>query len=206
MSAGPKDRAVVGQRVVRLPFLAGDGGASPTPRLHFTHATAGEVAPLLANHHYLGSTAGGRHSFAGWVDDELVAAMVFRWPTARMLPSDGTLLELSRWCLTPEAGKNAGSRMMRWVARWLRTNEAGVEALVSYSDPSVGHVGALYRASGWIDWPTHITTRWRADGIGYASGNGSWNGVERQAAKERWLFRLNPSRATLAPPVPQEDR
>jgi hypothetical protein len=193
LSENLKINAVVGQRVARLPFLAGDGGASPTPRLHFTTATVAECAPLLASEHYLGPIGAGRCAFAGWVDDVLVACQVYKWPTARLLPSDGTWLELSRWCLTPDAGKNAGSRMMAWVARQLRRAYPNVTTLVSYSDPVHGHTGALYRASGWVESPTHYTLRYRANGVGYPSGAGSWNGRDIASPKERWVFELKAS-------------
>jgi hypothetical protein len=147
------------------------------------------VNPLLAAEHYLGPITAARHCFAGWVADELVACQVWRWPTARMLPSDGSWLELARWCLTPDAGRNAGSRMMRWVAGWLRRNTAAAVG-VSYSDPSVGHTGALYRASGWTYHPTHHGERYDANGRGYPSGHGSWDGVTRQAPKHRWTYSL----------------
>jgi hypothetical protein len=183
--------AVVVQRVARLPFLAGGGGASPTPRLHLTTATVGEVNPLLSTEHYLGPAAAARYCFAGWHQDELVACQVWRWPTARMLPSDGSWLELSRWCLTPEAGPNAGSRMMGWVARWLRRHAPDVlTTLVSYSDPEHGHSGGLYKASGWQYRPTHIGARYDVDGIGFPSGNGSWNGTTRASSKHRWVYEL----------------
>jgi hypothetical protein len=183
------DRAVVGQRVARLPFLAGDGGASPTPRLHFSSATVAEVNPLLATDHYLGPIASGVHCFAGWVDDELVACQVYRQPTARRLNGLG-YLELSRWCLTADAGKNAGSKMMGWAVRELRrTTTEG--ALISHSDLSK-HSGSLYRASGWEPWATHHADRFLADGIGYASGHGSWNGRDVQAPKMRWRYPLRP--------------
>lgn len=182
--------AVEVQRVARLPFQAEGDGSSPIPRLHFTTATAAEVASLLASEHYLGPIYRASYAFAGWVDDELVAAMVFAQPTARMLPADGSWLELVRWCLTPDAGKNAGSRMMAWVARYLRAHAPRVTTLVSYSDPSRGHTGALYRASGWTDDPTHHTLRFRANGRGYPSGHGSWDGVTVQSPKERWRFQL----------------
>jgi hypothetical protein len=178
------------QRVARLPFQADDGGASPTSRLHFDHATVDECNQLLAVAHYLGPIVSDRHSFTGWRNDELVACQVYRWPTARMLPSDGKWLELSRWCLTPEAGKNAGSRMMGWVARWLRRNEMDVTTLVSYSDPLHGHTGALYRASGWRYAPTHHAERFDRDGVGYPSGHGSWGDGVRQEPKHRWLYDL----------------
>lgn len=182
--------AVVVQRVARLPFLAEGGGASPTPRLHLTTATADEVNPLLSVEHYLGPVSGARYCFAGWTDDELVACQAYRWPTARMLPSDGTWLELSRWCLTSDAGKNAGSRMMAWVARWLRRNAPGVTTLVSYSDPVHGHTGSLYKASGWTYAPTHHGERFDVDGTGYPSGHGSWDGITVATPKHRWTFEL----------------
>lgn len=155
-----------------------------------TTATVAEVNPLLSWEHYLGPVSGARHCFAGWVDDELVACQVYRWPTARMLPYDGSWLELSRWCLTPDAGKNAGSRMMGYVARWLRQHNRWVSTLVSYSDPVHGHTGALYKASGWTYAPTHIGRRFDRDGIGYPSGNGSWDGETIATPKHRWIYEL----------------
>lgn len=184
------NRASVVQ-VARLPFQAGDGGASPTSALHFETATAREVNPLLAAAHYLGPMDAARVCFAGWCDDALVACMIWRWPSARMLPADGSWLELSRWCLTPEAGKNAGSRMMGWVRRWLRREMPAVRTLVSYSDPAQGHTGALYRASGWTYRPTHHGERFDANGVGYPSGHGSWHGVTVQAPKHRWMLDLS---------------
>lgn len=177
-------RAVVGQRVARLPFQAGDGGASPTPRLHFSTATVVELTPLLASEHYLGPLSSATICFSGWSNDHLVAGMVFRWPTARHLPADGTWLELVRWCLTSDAGKNAGSRMMGWSARWLRRQRPRITTLVSYSDPSQGHTGSLYRASGWRWAPTWRRLR------PPPSGNGSWNGCDIQAVKDRWVYHL----------------
>jgi hypothetical protein len=182
------DLAVVVQ-VARLPFLAGDGGASPTPRLHLTTATVQEVNPLLAASHYLGPIDGADLCFAGWVDDVLVACQAWRAPTARLL-GQPSALELSRWCLTADAGRNAGSRMMGWAARELRRLRAAIDLGVSYSDPSCGHTGALYRASGWVYAPTHHSLRFDANGKGYPSGHGSWDGVTVQAPKHRWFYYL----------------
>jgi hypothetical protein len=191
--------AVVAQRVARLPFQAEDAGSIPSSRLHFSSATVDEVNWLLAAEHYLGPISAGKRVYAGFVDGELVAAQVYRWPTARMLPADGTWLELSRWCLTPECGRNAGSRMMRWVATQLRREEPTVQTLVSYSDPVHGHTGALYKASGWVTSPTHHQRRFDLDGVGYASGHGSWDGVTVQSPKHRWLYELR-----QAPPPAEE--
>lgn len=58
---------------------------------------------------------------------------------------------------------------------------------VSYSDPT-HHTGGVYRASGWAEALTHHGERYRANGIGYPSGHGSWDGVTTQAPKIRWTY------------------
>lgn len=177
-------------QVARLPFQGGDDGANPISGLHFTTATVREANWLLSSYHYLGAVSAARYCFVGWNQNELSACQVWRWPTARMLPSDGSWLELSRWCIGPTAGKNAGSRMMGWVRRYLRRMAPGVSVLVSYSDPEHGHDGTLYRASGWKYDPTHHGERFDANGFGYPSGNGSWDGVTRSSPKHRWTMDL----------------
>lgn len=176
--------------VTRLPIQAEEGGATPTLRLQFETCQLSEANQLLTQHHYLGAAKASRQCFAAWKCDELVACMVWRWPTARMLPSDGSWLELSRWCLTPMSGANSGSQMMSWVVRWIRRNMPEVTTLVSYSDPVHGHTGSLYKASNWQYEPTHIGRRYDLDGIGFPSGNGSWNGVDKATPKHRWIYRI----------------
>ncbi len=134
------------------------------------------VAAFLDAHHYLGRA---RRGFA-WSDE--FGVLVLAAPTSRHLPTDW--LELSRWCLT--GGPNAGSRQWSLVARWLRENRADVTTVVSYSDPSVGHTGALYKACNWIWAPTWHRLRTPP------TGGGSWDGVTQQAAKDRWVYPLRP--------------
>lgn len=123
----------------------------------------------------------------GWRDGRAVAAMVWSRPTSRRLPADGSWLELSRWLLTPEAGGNAGSRMHAWLVRWLRSTRPTVTTLVSYSDRSAGHTGALYRACNWVWRPT-----WHRLRVPPTRG-GSWDGgATVQEPKDRWVFYLRP--------------
>jgi hypothetical protein len=139
---------------------------------------------LLRRRHYLGPiTAGGaRVVVVGERDGEPVACQVWRYPTARLLPNDRTWLELSRWCLTPAAGPNAGSRCHRYAVPWLRS--IGARTLLSYSDPSAGHTGSLYRACNWL-WAPHWQ-RLRPP----PSGGGEWRRGERQHVKDRWVFHV----------------
>lgn len=144
-----------------------------------------EVARLLAERHYLGPARRGS-AFVQIADGDIVAAMVWAKPTSRNLPADGTWFELSRWCLTPDAGEYAGSRMHKAWTRHVRANLPHVTMFVSYSDPSVGHTGALYRACNWKWAPTWQRLR------PPPSGGGSWDGVTRQAVKDRWVFPVRP--------------
>lgn len=152
--------------------------------LAFRRGTIGEANALLAPNHYLGATRAALHVFIGEAEGCIAACMTWRLPAARMLPNDGTWLELSRWCLTPIAGKNAGSRMHRFAIRDLRRSAPDVTTLVSYSDPSAGHTGALYRACNWEWRPTWHRLR------PPPSGNGAWTAAKRESVKDRWVFEL----------------
>jgi hypothetical protein len=132
------------------------------------------VATFLDANHYLGATNRG----IAWSDE--FGVLVLAMPTSRRLPHDGTWLELSRWCLLGE--KNAGSRQWKKVRRWLRKEMPHVTTVVSYSDPSQGHTGALYKACNWKWAPTWLRLR------PPPSGNGSWITGEQQSVKDRWVF------------------
>lgn len=134
------------------------------------------VAHFLDERHYLGAARRGLAWSDGW------GVLVLSKPTSRRLPHDGTWLELSRWCLVGE--KNGGSRQWSEVSRWLRTFRREVTTIVSYSDPSVGHTGSLYRACNWIWAPTWLRLR------PPPSGNGSWQDGNVQSVKDRWVFPL----------------
>ena len=131
------------------------------------------VAPLLDERHYLGRTSRGQ----AWADE--YGVIVFAAPTARRVPGDW--LEITRWCITSNE-PNAGSRQFKALRRWLMDNTTA-STLVSYSDPSVGHTGALYRACGWLWAPTWHRLR------PPPTGNGTWS-KGRQAVKDRWVYPL----------------
>jgi hypothetical protein len=83
----------------------------------------------------------------------------------------------------------AGSWFMARAVRIIRDVSPGVEMLVSYSELG-RHTGALYRSCNWQPWPTHHAVRYEADGVGYPSGHGSWDGVVVQSPKMRWVYRV----------------
>lgn len=140
------------------------------------------VAALLRENHYLGPSKRG---FA-WSDE--YGAIVVATPTSRRLPM--RWLELVRWCIVSDV-KNAGSRQWAAFVRALREFRPDVTTLVSYSDPSVGHDGALYRACNWWWAPTWHRIR------PPPTGNGEWTDGTAQSVKDRWVFALrrDPDRA-----------
>jgi hypothetical protein len=152
----------------------------------FHVGTIDEANALLRERHYLGPIEWGRLVVCQWVGGEVVGAMVWRPPTSRKLPADGSWLELSRWCLTPEGGQYAGSRMHRAAVGLIRERLPAVTTLVSYSDPGAGHTGSLYKACNWRWRPTWLRLR------PPPSGGGSWDGVTPQEPKDRWVFELKP--------------
>jgi hypothetical protein len=142
------------------------------------------TAALLDTQHYLGNPS------RGYPYRDEFGVLIVAPPTSRRLPG-WTWLELVRWCLYGE--KNGGSRQWARVSGWLYENYPHVTTVVSYSDPSVGHTGALYRACNWLWAPTWHRLR------PPPTGAGSWNGETVQAVKDRWVWpvRPDPERAAL---------
>lgn len=146
--------------------------------------TGADVAETLRDQHYLGPS---RRTKCRFVDD--AGIMEFGPPASRRLPRDW--LELQRWCITDKT-KNAGSAAWARAVVWLR-DLGEATTVVSYSDPSVGHTGALYRASNWLWAPTwHVL-------VPPPTGLGSWKDGKVAAVKHRWIFPLlrDPRRATV---------
>ncbi len=155
------------------------------------------VSALLADRHYL-----GRAHRSSLVYEDEFGAMVFAAPSARNVPKGW--LELVRWCVVGEVVQarqwdhieskylvghgdrvNAGSRQWKAAKRWL-AERTQATTVVSYSDPSVGHTGALYRACNWLWAPT-----WHRL-FPTPSGHGSWTAGKAEGVKDRWVALLRP--------------
>lgn len=153
---------------------------------------------LLEDRHYLGRSHRAKFT---WEDE--FGVMVFAAPSSRNIPKHW--LELVRWCLVGEVIQaqqhdvidsrlltghgdrfNAGSRQWRKAKQWL-LDQTSATTVVSYSDPSVGHTGALYRACGWLWAPT-----WHRL-FPCPTGQGQWTtGGKVEAVKDRWVALLSP--------------
>jgi hypothetical protein len=141
-----------------------------------TWVSCRSVVGTLVEKHYLGAIDRG----VAWQDE--FGVIVVAAPTARHLPQNW--LELVRWCLIRNE-KNDGSRQWAIFVRALKKANSKATTIVSYSDPSRGHSGALYRACNWYWAPTWHRLR------PPPTGNGSW-GDKKESVKDRWIFSLRP--------------
>jgi hypothetical protein len=131
---------------------------------------------LLEDAHYLGIA---RRS--AWTYQDEFGVMVWTNPTSRYLPQH-TWFELARWCLV--GIPNGGSQQWRRARRLLFELFPAITTCVSYSDPSVGHTGAVYKACNWQWAPTWHRLK------PPPTGNGSWDGKKQSGVKDRWVFPL----------------
>ena len=134
------------------------GGAIPTPALQsltvrpISHRAAKE---LLVRNHYLHTMPGGTQmTFGVFLGQRLLGAIalgVGPFNAYRLVegasPTD--CLTLSRLWLSEELPKNSESRVLGVVMRSLRRH-TNLKFLLSYADPTQGHLGTIYQATGWI--------------------------------------------------------
>lgn len=134
-----------------------------------------EASRVLIGRHYLGPTKSAAFALR---DDHGV--LIFSRPRGRNVPQDW--LELVRWCLLDKRGSE------QWAGALPLIREAfpAATTVLSYSDPSVGHTGALYRACNWLWAPTWHRLR------PPPTGNGAWVTGQGQAVKDRWIYPLLP--------------
>ena len=134
-----------------------------------------ETYPILTEHHYLGPTKTARQARR----DE-AGVIVFGNPRSRGVPKEW--IEVVRWCLVGPA--NSGTKQWARAVRAVRKSFPDCSTVISYSDSSQGHDGALYRACNWLWAPTWLRLR------PPPTGNGAWDRVRQQAVKDRWIFPL----------------
>ncbi|MFC1917228.1 DNA methyltransferase [Chloroflexota bacterium] len=110
---------------------------------------------ILVKHHYLHSLPGGtKLTFGTFLKGRLLGAISFgAGPhNAYQLVGDANqddCLTLTRLWLSDELPPNTESRIIGISLRALKKS-IRVKFLVSYADPTQGHVGTIYQATGWL--------------------------------------------------------
>ena len=138
--------------------LGAGPGASPRAALHELCVRPLPLLvakELLVRKHYLHSMPGGtRLSFGVLVGERLMGAL-----TLGVGPKLGHRLvegatpdvcaTLTRLWLSDELPPNSESRVIGVVLRALKRHTC-LKFVLAYADPSVGHVGTIYQATGWL--------------------------------------------------------
>jgi hypothetical protein len=110
---------------------------------------------LVERHHYLHSLPGGtRLAFGVFVSSRLLGALTLgAGPTNAYSLVEGATpdncLTLTRLWLSDRLPRNSESRFLGVVLRSLKRH-TGVKFLISYADPTQGHLGIIYQATGWL--------------------------------------------------------
>lgn len=151
-----------------------------------------EASRVLVGRHYLGPTKSGALALR---DEHGV--LIFARPRGRNVPTGW--LELVRWCLLDTGSRRGGSEQWRDALPLIRATFPDLTTVISYSDPSAGHDGALYRACNWLWAPTWHRLR------PPPTGNGAWTAGKVQAVKDRWIFPLAPDPDRLAALTVKDD-
>jgi hypothetical protein len=110
---------------------------------------------ILEHHHYLHSLPGGTMlCFGVFCGQRLMGALTLgAGPTLAYSLVEGAkpedCLTLTRLWLSDELPPNSESRVIGIVLRALKKNTT-LKFLISYADPSQGHLGTIYQATGWL--------------------------------------------------------
>jgi len=144
--------------VSTVPIQGTGAGSTPSAALHNLHVSPIPILmakKLLEKEHYLHSMPGGTMlNFGIFLDGRLLGAITFgAGPSLAFSLVDGAkrddCLALTRLWLSDELPGNSESRVLGVVLRSLRQHTK-VKFLISYADPTQGHLGTIYQATGWL--------------------------------------------------------
>ena len=122
-----------------------------------------QSSAFFSQYHYIGPTRSTHHQYGAITPSgKLVSACSFGPPIRQCtcsrvstlsgvpLTNEG-LRELKRFCIAPTfTSVNAASYFLSRFAKMLKTDRPSTVAITSFSDPTVGHSGGIYAATGWV--------------------------------------------------------
>ena len=141
----------------RPAYQRAGGGAEPTPALQSlaVRPIPHKAAKALLVRHYLHTMPGGtRLAFGVFSGKRLMGAVtlgVGPFNVHRLVAGStrDDCLVLSRLWLADDLPKNSESRVLAVILRSIG-RDTSVKFLVTYADPTAGHVGTIYQATGWL--------------------------------------------------------
>ena len=113
---------------------------------------------MIENNHYLGyAPPGCKFSLGIYCGTELIGAMIFGRPIARLEDQEFTL-ELTRMFLF-DSPKNSESKSLGLAERWIKKHRSETR-IISYADMSQGHTGTIYKAANWAQVAIVKSSSW----------------------------------------------
>ena len=109
-----------------------------------------DIRHLMEVFHYKKGNMGGGIStcFAMYLDGNMVGGSVMGLP--RHQKKYPKAIDIRRMVCTDASPKNSESYFIGQIRKWIRNN-TDYENILSYSDPTVGHFGTIYKASGFYN-------------------------------------------------------
>ncbi len=132
-------------------------GSTPRAALHELRVRPVPIMlarKMMIREHYLHTLPGGTQlAFGIFLGARMVGALTFgvgsfNAPSLVQDAGSGDCLTLTRFWLADEMPTNSESRILAVVCRALRRH-THVKFLLSYADPTRGHIGTIYQAAGW---------------------------------------------------------
>ncbi len=138
-------------RITSAPsFQLGGGGPHPTPTLHFRVGTLKEADPFIQRHYLRRRPSVVRLCLIAEYAGKPVGCLTFsEAPKQTSIRYKCRVLELSRLFLEDDVPKNGESNFIAYGMRYVRKNLPEIHGIVTYADPSVGHTGAIYKATNF---------------------------------------------------------
>ena len=107
-----------------------------------------ELREWIKRSHYLESAPPGYVAALEFLEGkERIGGMLLGRPAARTYGEE--ILELTRMYFVDSAPKNTESAALAMMRAFVRKWFPSIRLLISYSDPSQGHTGGIYKADGW---------------------------------------------------------
>lgn len=213
-----------------IPILGAGRGSTPTAALHDL-----EVRPIpltvartmVEKHHYLHSLPGGTRLALGvFVRERLLGAITlgvgpYNAPSLVSGATPDDYLTLTRLWLSGDLPRNSESRVLGIVLRSLRRHTT-IKFLISYADPSQGHLGIIYQATNWLytglseAMPLYelgdgrarhsrsVSHAYGSHSVEYLRSHGVPVRLIPQAAKHRYMYFVDPTwqKNLLVPVLP----
>lgn len=106
-----------------------------------------EIKKIIRYEHYLGTIPPYKFILISQVNGIIAGVAIFGRGANKNIPKD--TLELLRLCVPYYVVRHHTIDFLNKCILYIKDNYSELKQIIAYSDPNVGHDGAIYRMSGW---------------------------------------------------------